>query len=545
MIDSASLQSRLVAAGGEQLLNAEQRAAGEFVIDVAPDALPQVVQILHREFKAVFVDLFGLDLRPEQQGFRLMLVFSLDEEESWLYVHADLDADAPQFSSLVEVLLAADWYERVVWEELGVMPRDHPLRAGQAHAPTGLRLAPDWPEGVYPQRQDFRWQQQVQGVEPRARSIGPYELAPAPAGIVDYPLGPVRSGIVESGHYLLRTAGEELVDMRLQLFYKHRGIEKRAEGVALEHLPLIAERISGTSAFANSLALCQALERAAGVDAPPRARFLRTLLAELERLYNHLGFQADLCQATGLAVAQAQFDILKEQVLRLNARLVGHRYLFGMNILGGLSCDLDEECLQAVRDLITALRRDMETLSRMLLASASHRDRLEGTGILKPADAQAYCAMGPIGRASGVDRDLRRDHPYAAYAEVDFAVPVLETGDAMARTQIRLDEAMQSLHIITQILGSLPGGAVYVPLGAINRPLQAGQAALGWAESPRGESLHWLLVGEDGTLRRYRVRTASFANWQAFSLAIPGHNILTDFPVIEQSFGLAFAGADC
>lgn len=540
MIDSASLQSRLVAAGGEQLLNAEQRAADEVVINVTSDALPRVVQTLRSEFKAVFVDLFAIDLRPEQHGFRLTLIFSLDEEENWLYVHADLDMDAPEFPSLVEILPAADWYERVVWEELGIMSREHPLLAG-------LRLAPDWPEGVYPQRQDFRWQQQAESVEPHASGTNPrsYELAPAPEGIVDYPLGPVRSGIVESGHYLLRTAGEELVDMRLQLFYKHRGIEKRAEGIALEHLPLIAERISGTSAFANSLALCQALERAAGVDAPPRAHFLRTLLAELERLYNHLGFQADLCQATGLAVAQAQFDILKERVLRLNARLAGHRYLFGMNVPGGLSRDLDEEGLQAARDLITALRRDMETLSRMLLASASHRDRLEGTGILKSEDAQAYCAVGPIGRASGIDRDLRRDHPYAAYAEVDFAVPVLETGDAMARTQIRLDEAMQSLHIITQILVSLPGGAVYVPLGAINRPLQAGQSALGWAESSRGECLHWLLVGEDGTLRRYRVRTASFANWQAFSLAIPGHNILTDFPVIEQSFGLSFAGADC
>jgi len=534
MIDSAALQSRLVAACGE-LGGASPRpyvgqgVEGEVVINVAPDALPQVVQTLRREFRAIFVDLFGLDLRPEKQGFRLTLIFSLDEEENWLYVHADLDADAPQFSSLVEALPAADWYERVVWEELGVTPREHPLLAG-------LRLAPDWPEGVYPQRQDFRWQQQVQGVEPRY-----FELAPAPEGIVDYPLGPVRSGVVESGHYLLRTAGEELVDMRLQLFYKHRGIEKRAEGVALEHLPLIAERISGTSAFAHSLTLCQALERAAAVDVPPRARFLRTLLAELERLYNHLGFQADLCQATGLAVAQAQFDILKERVLRLNARLAGHRYLFGMNVPGGLSRDFDEQSLQAVRELVTVLRRDMETLSRLLLASASHRDRLEGTGMLKPEDARAYCAVGPIGRASGVDRDLRRDHPYAAYAEVDFAVPVLETGDAMARTQIRLDEAMQSLHIITQILGSLPGGNVYAPL----ERLPAGKAALGWAESPRGECLHWLLVGEDGTLRRYRVRTASFANWQAFSLAIPGHNILTDFPVIEQSFGLSFAGADC
>lgn len=527
MIDSMSLRDRLTAACGRYPVHIEQRRANEIVIEVAPDELPQVVHTLRHDFDAVFADLFGLSL-PREQGYRLTFIFSLDEEETWLSVQVNLDAHRQQFPSLVAVLPAAGWYEREIWEEIGIRPKEHPFLRG-------LRLAPDWPQGVYPHRRAFQWQQPVESTE--ARFI---ELAFAPEGIVDYPLGPVRSGIVESGHYTLRTAGEELIDMRLQLFYKHRGIEKRAEGLTIKHVPLVAERISGTSAFAHSLALCQAVECMAGVDVPPRAHFLRTLLAELERLYNHLGFQADLCQATGLTVAQAQFDILKERVLRLNAAIAGHRYLFGMNIPGGVSRDLDEEAVRAVRDLVTALRRDLETLSQMLLSSASHRDRLEGTGILTPEDARDYCAVGPIGRASGVDRDVRRDHPYAAYREVDFDVPVKQEGDAMARTQIRLDEAVQSLHIVTQALEMLPGGEVRVPLAH----LPSGKAALAWAESPRGESLHWLRVGDDGTVERYRVRPASFANWQAFSLAIPGHNILTDFPVIEQSFGLSFAGAD-
>jgi len=187
------------------------------------------------------------------------------------------------------------------------------------------------------------------------------------------------------------------------------------------------------------------------------------------------------------------------------------------------------------------LHRDLETLSRLLLASSSHRDRLEGTGILSAQEAGAYCAVGPIGRSSGVDRDLRRDHPYAAYMDVNFAISVAQEGDALARTRVRLEEAVQALHIIDQVVGNVPGGSVRVPLPQ----LSPGKSAFGWAESARGECIHWLLVGEDGTLARYRVRPASFANWQAFSLAIPGHNILTDFPVIEQSFGLSFAGADC
>jgi len=529
MIDLLHFGSRLSMACGTDQLPAVRLLPNEIAVSLSPHTLLQVVHTLRHEFGAAFVDLFGLDQRSAQGNLQLHLLFALDEEQTWVHVQVDLDEQTPTFPSLVDALPATDWYEREVWEELGITPLEHPLLRP-------LRLPPDWPQGVYPHLQAFNWSQEVPTAEPRY-----FKLEAAPAGIVDYPLGPVRSGVVESGHYTLRTAGEEIVDMHLQLFYKHRGVEKRAEGLAFELLPLLAERISGTSAFAHSLALCQAMEGLAEVELLPRTLYLRTLLAELERLYNHLGYQADLCQATGLTVAQAQFDLWKERVLRLNAVLSGHRYLFGMNIPGGLSRDISEQGQQTIRELIVALRSDLETLSRLLLASSSHRDRLEMTGILSPPDARAYGAVGPIARASGVDRDLRRDHPYAAYADVDFDIPVLQEGDALARTRVRLEETVQSLAIIGQILERLPGGAVRVPM----QPLLPGQSALGWSESARGESVHWILIGQDGTLERYRVRPASFANWQAFSVAVPGHNILTDFPIIEQSFGLSFAGADC
>ncbi len=520
---------RLSSACDSEQIKAVRPLRDEIVVSLSPEALLQAVRTLRQEFAATFVDLFGVDLHPSQNIFQLHLIFALDHEQSWVHLLVDLDAEMPAFPSLMHDLPATDWYEREVWEELGVQPEGHPLLRH-------LRLSPDWPQGLYPHRSSFDWQQNVQTAESHY-----FQLERAPEGVVDYPLGPVRSGVVESGHYTLRTVGEELVDMHLQLFYKHRGIEKRAEGLPLSLLPLVAERISGTSAFAHSLALCQAVESLAEVEVPQRALYLRTLLAELERLYNHIGYQADLCQATGLVVAQAQFDIWKERILRLNATISGHRYLFGMNVPGGLSRDLSEASLETVRGLTATLRPNLEELGKLLFDSSSHRDRLEGTGILPPQDALAYCAVGPIGRASGVDRDLRRDHPYAAYAAVDFEVPVLQTGDALARARLRMAEAMQSLRIIDQVLDRLAAGSICSPA----EQLPARQCALGWVESPRGESIHWLLIGEDDRLRRYRVRPASFANWQAFPLAVPGQNILTDFPVIEQSFGLSFAGADC
>ncbi|HVC33659.1 MAG TPA: NADH-quinone oxidoreductase subunit C [Chloroflexota bacterium] len=494
--------------------------------------LAEAVRLLGERSGTAFADLFAVDERAHAGRFQLHLVWAFDRTATWLDLVVDVDPGQPWYPSITPVLPVAGWYEREIRDELGIEPRGHPgLRR--------LRRPADWPADAYLLRRELDWAAPVPRVAASAEDEL-FPLAPAPEGVVDYPLGPVRSGVVESGHYTLRTVGEELVDLRLQLFYKHRGVEKRAEGLGLLHAPLVAERISGTSAFAHSLALCQAIERASGAVVPERARYLRTLFAELERLYNHVGYQADLCQATGLGVGQAQCEILKERLLRLNAAVASHRYLFGLNVPGGLARDLDAPVLGNIRRALHELRAGLDTLDPLLLGSASHLDRLEGTGILRPDDARAFGAVGPIGRASGIDRDLRRDHPYAAYDAVDFAVPVIETGDALARFRIRLAEARESIRIAEQVIDAIPGG----PISAeIDLPPE-GATGLGWAESTRGESLHWVAFGPDGTIARYRARPASFANWQAFPLAVPGHNILTDFPVIEQSFGLSFAGAD-
>ena len=501
-------------------------------IQVRPDDLAMAADTLQQQSGVVFAQLFGIDERAIDNHYQVHVLWALDRDGTWLDLVTELDPGAPQYPSLTPILPAAGWYERALWEDLGIEPVGHPSLQ-RLHRPA------DWPSDVFLFQSDRDWQSPVErvAVDPEVE-LPP--LAAAPDGVVDYPLGPVRSGVVESGHYTLRTVGEELVDLRLQIFYKHRGVEKRAEGLGFLHAPLVAERISGTSAFAHSLALCQAIEAACEASIPERARFLRTLFAELERIYNHLGYHADLCQATGLVVGQAQFEILKERLLRLNATLTGHRYLFGLNVPGGLARDLTPPRLGQVRQAIHLLRTEIDALEPLLLGSASHLDRLEGTGILRPDDGRAFGAVGPIGRASGVDRDLRRDHPYAAYDAVDFAVPTRVTGDALARFGVRLAELRESIRIVEQIVDQMPGGATRREL----TPPPAGAIGLGWAESPRGESLHWVCLGDAGTIRHYRARPASFANWQAFPLAVPGHNILTDFPVIEQSFGLSFAGAD-
>lgn len=524
--------------------------AREVVLQVQPDDLSALLVLLQTYADAHFADLFAEVCLPEigvsnaAPMYQLHLVCALEKAGCWLHCLAPLDAAAPRYPSMISTLPATDWYERELWDEAGIKASGHPRLSR-------LRLPDAWPADAYPLRGNVgnrlleisRTDAQETG-EARVPLAGQDEerevLDPGPEGVVDYPLGPVRSGVVESGHYTLRTVGEEIVDFRLQLFYKHRGIEQMAVGLTPLHLPLLAERISGTSGFAHALAVCEALERAAGITVPPRARFLRTFFAELERLYNHLGYHADLCQATGLVVGQAQMDILKERVLRLNADLTGHRYLFGTCVYGGISRDVTAEQLAAARALIGALRPKIRRLGKMLLASPSHVDRLENTGILPQEEARTLAVVGPIARASGIDRDMRRDLPYAAYAEMAFEVPVFAEGDALARARVRLEEMTQSLRMLDQALDKLPGG----PVRAATLEPPRNQAGLAWVESPRGEGLHWLRLDAAGRVARYRVRTASFANAQAFPLCIPGRNILTDFPVIEQSWGLSYAGAD-
>jgi formate hydrogenlyase subunit 5 len=190
--------------------------------------------------------------------------------------------------------------------------------------------------------------------------------------------------------------------------------------------------------------------------------------------------------------------------------------------------------------LMSDIRAEVDALGPMLWGSASHVDRLEGTGTLQQVDAATFATVGPVGRASGQDRDARRDHPYAGYGQLDLVVPVRNRGDALARARVRLDELTQSLGLIIQCLDRLPPGPSRREIG----PLPPNREGLGWAESARGETVHWLATNAVGEVSCYRVRTASFVNWQIFPMAVPGHNILTDFPVIEQSFALSYAGND-
>jgi Ni,Fe-hydrogenase III large subunit len=433
----------------------------------------------------------------------------------------------PQFLSLTNALPAVNWQEREIQDLFGLRLEGHPN-------PRRCALHDDWPE-VYPLRKDFPLKTVLppfQGERHKFREV-------EGEGVFHVPVGPVHAGIIEPGHFLFSVAGEPVLYLQIRLFYTHKGTEKLFENIPLAHGVSLAESISGDSSFAHATAFCHAVERAANVEAPARARALRTICLELERIYNHIADIGAIANDVAFAVANAHAMRLKEQVLRLNEQLTGNRLLRGMACLGGVRFDWDAGQLAALSRLAVELAPQFESLVELIRASSSTRDRLETTGILKPETARDLGVVGLAGRASGYAGDLRRDFPHAAYDGVSFRVPVYREGDVLRRMQVRVDEVGQALSIIEQVASRLPEGALRTPVP----PLAAGAVALGYVEGWRGEIFHWIRAAENNRLARCKIKDPSLQNWPALSEAILG-NIVPDFPVVNKSFNLSYSGTD-
>jgi formate hydrogenlyase subunit 5 len=372
----------------------------------------------------------------------------------------------------------------------------------------------------------------------------PMPFEPAEGGIPEVenpdvqrlPFGPVRADVVESAELIFFYVGEHILHYHPQLFFKHRGMEKRFEGRSLSSAVVLAERVSGVGSFAHALAFCQAVEAAAGCPVPRRALMLRSLLAELERLYNHLHYLGHLADTTTLKVGNAEGKLLEERAKQINARLTGSRFLRGLLVPGGLRRDLEPKSW--LGEALERLRAEATAYAAMLEGTNSHLDRLITTGVLPHQVAFDQGATGPIQRASGFDRDLRRDHAYAAYGELPLAVPVRTSGDAHARAQVRIAEIDASIVLIQRVLLLLADGPVRAD--CVPPPRSEG---LGWAESPRGSLFYAVHVGGDGQLARVKIKSPSYSNWRVFPFTVHDSNMM-DYAINEASFGLTIAGCD-
>ncbi len=377
------------------------------------------------------------------------------------------------------------------------------------------------------------------GAQPlEAAPAAPYAfLASEGESLHQIPVGPVHAGIIEPGHFRFTASGETVVRLEQRLGYVHKGIEALIAGADLERAARLAGRTSGDSTVAYALAFARAIEAALGIEPPARAVWLRALMAELERIANHLGDIGAICNDAAFALMHAHCGVLRERVLRAADAAFGHRLMMDRIRPGGVAVDLAPDGAAELRALMGEIGRRFPALVELYDNTASLQDRTVATGRVAPELVQSFGAGGYVGRAAGRAFDARRTPGYPPYGELDFEVPVLEESDVNARVWVRIREVRQSLALIEQIVLRLPEGAIRaeIPVG--------GGEGMALVEAFRGDLLVWLRLGADGRIERCHLRDASWFQWPLLEAAIEG-NIVADFPLCNKSFNCSYSGHD-
>jgi Ni,Fe-hydrogenase III large subunit len=405
--------------------------------------------------------------------------------------------------SIVDHTAAAAWDEREAHDLYGVHFAGHePLRPLVDHE---LRLD--------------RWTVPVRGGDA-------YQVA----------VGPIHAGVIESGHFRFHVVGDRILHLDARLFYKHRGLERAAEGARLDRGLAFASRACAACAVSNAIAYAHACEHALGLEATDGVARARTLLLELERMWSHLNDIAAVCAGVGLAAGNTSFAALTERARRLNASLTGHRFLFGTVGVGGSELDLTADDVRAARGEVAALRTDSARAWRELVFNASFQDRLPDIGVVTTTDAQRLGASGPAARASGLGEDVRATSPRLSYGGFEPIVPKRAAGDVRARVEQRALELLQTFAILEALLDG-PVRPEAASRGAPEQPI-----GIGRVESPRGATT--CVVERNGDrVERLHLRSGSYANWPVVAHAA-AENLLPDFPLINKSFELCYACAD-
>jgi len=454
----------------------------------------------------------------------------LEHEGDYLVLETEVALSHPILGSHTPHFPGVDRLERHLQDLSGIAFMDHPdHRRWTRHQA--------WAEGCYPLRVDFP----VEGRSlRRAPADADYPFAPVQgSGVYEIPVGPVHAGIIEPGHFRFQAVGEEVLRLEERLGYVHKGIEKIAVGRDPADLARLAARVSGDSTVAHAWAACQAMERATGCAVPPRALSLRALMAERERIANHLGDIGAICNDVGFAFAHVQCARLRERWQRRSHALFGHRFMMDAVAPGGIARDLPADAPALLRADHAALHLAIGPLFDVIDDHPSLEDRLLGTGCLSAEDARELGCTGYVGKASGRSFDVRCDNPYPPYDTLMMEVPVETEGDVAARVRVRMKEVRRSLWMMDDLIDALPAGAIAASLPAP----PAGALGLGLVDGWRGEVLSFVRFGEDGRIARFFPRDPSWFTWPALERLIQG-NIVPDFPVCNKSVNGSYSGQD-
>ncbi|HEX7951707.1 MAG TPA: NADH-quinone oxidoreductase subunit C [Burkholderiales bacterium] len=358
-------------------------------------------------------------------------------------------------------------------------------------------------------------------------------------GVHEVAVGPVHAGTIEPGHFRFSIVGERVLRLEERLGYTHKGVEKRFEAMTLDQGARLAGRISGDSTVAYAWAYAMAVENMCGISVPDRALWLRALMLERERIANHLGDLGALGNDAGFAFGLAQFSSLKEQLLRANAELFGHRYMMDAIVPGGVAGDLDRPGIGVQFAAFEAIEKSVARLRGIYDDHAGLQDRFMEAGRITSELAARLGLTGLAGRASAQAMDLRVDFPVAPYDRLGVRIATRQGGDVAARVAVRFDEVAEAIRLCRQILERLPDGPVLASLPHAPRDT----FGVGWVEGWRGEILIAIHTDASGAIRRVHPHDPSWQNWPLLEHAVIG-NIVPDFPLINKSLNLSYSGHD-
>lgn len=513
---------------GDRILEIEY-SGHEVYIRTGPDDAWHVCNFIYREIDCSLLSLFASDERPVSGVYKLFYAFSVRKAGMILVVHTELTEDSMKIRSLCPGMPGAALYEREIRDMYGIEFKGHPDPREWVHHG-------NWPEGLHPLRKDF-----PAYYKPEFTDREQEFLRIQGTGVYEIPVGPVHAGIIEPGHFRFSVAGEPIINLEAKLYYVHKGMEKLAENQHFEKNFYLAERISGDETVSNSLAYCQAIEIIAGLEElPERASYTRSILNEMERIYNHLGDLAGICIDVAYSFAAYQFNMMRRWCMIHNEEITGSRMLRSSIQPGGVRRDFIRGNEDRILNHLAMLEKEFDETVKIIKANSLFIDRVENTGVIPHQVAIDLNAVGPAGRSAGVDADVRRDFPYAAYGRLGVKVPLHRNGDVNCRMNVKIEEMHESIRLIRKALEDMPS------TGAIRKPvvsLPPYRWAFGLTESARGENCHFVMSGEENTIFRYKIRTPSFCNWPVLCHAVKG-NIVPDFPLINKSFNLSYSGND-
>jgi Ni,Fe-hydrogenase III large subunit/Ni,Fe-hydrogenase III component G len=523
-----AIRTRLKETYGDRIENVEQPSGTRLFVDVARagirDVANEVVKMGGRYLVSV-----GADNIARDGTLRLIHTFGLDRDDLYLGLRTSAPADDPVFDSITPDIPNAGWSERECMDLLGMKFAGHPK-------PKRLVLADDWPEGIYPLRKEVPWNL----MPPPAENVA-YQLDEAPEGCTTIPVGPFHPTLHEPAHFAVFVDGETIKGCDYRGFMVHRGLEKLCQTqVTYNEIPFIAERICGICGSVHAASYAQALEMAAGLAISRRAEYIRTILLELERVHSHLLWLGVAGHLIGFDTVFMQAWRVRESIMWFGEKLTGNRKTYGMIVAGGVRRDITPELADELRTVLATVEKELMTIHKAIAGDSAIHRRTKGVGRITKQETELWSLVGPVARARGVDIDARRDHPYAAYDEMRFDVPVVDSCDVWGTVVVRILETFEAIKIIRQALDAMPAGPIMTEFAEDIPPFRHAIASV---EAPRGEVVHYLITGEDNRPERWRVRAPTYPNLQGVPLMLLNDQF-ADLPIIIGSIDPCFSCTD-